>query len=65
MPANKRIAAEEAMRAQRVTEAMLERVRALIEALPDAIVVTDSKRRIRIVNNHTEHLLYWTMPKVE
>lgn len=48
-----RLAAEDAMRS-------LSAIRALVEGLPDAIVVTDEERRIRIVNTQTEKCVNYT-----
>lgn len=49
-----RLAAEEAMRSTRAAEARLEHLSAVIEATPDAIVITDSEDRMTLVNEETE-----------
>lgn len=49
-----------AMRSKVAAEATLERVRALVEALPDAVVVTNAQRHIETVNTQTERCLGYT-----
>lgn len=49
-----RVAAEEAMRSRRAAEARLEHLSAIIEATPDAIVITDARDHITLVNEEAE-----------
>ena len=48
------------MRSKVAAEATLERVLALVEALPDAVVVTNAQRHIETVNTQTERCLGYT-----